>query len=212
MNGLKDPPKRLATVLEVGARDFRWQSSSWDEVRHFTRAVVRELRETDADWGLNYKRGGPEISADVIAYYYGPTDRDCRLVDIVGGATGPNPSLYWGVIADDGAGALRWTTNTLFEGTEKPPPPPLPPLSTQIHQVLITVLIKMDALLTEMEEVRAQHARLVDEIASTKEQAIVAAVRAFEARGYAYDAKVESLNAAVRTLEILAHLREEPTP
>ena len=55
------------------------------------------------DIGCNLKRGGPEVSIDVLAMPNASGADDSthhyaglELVDIVGGAEGPSPSLIWG--------------------------------------------------------------------------------------------------------------------
>lgn len=85
--------------------------SAWEEVkvpgqksRTFISLVAAECQKAvSATIGCNLKRGGPEVSLDVLAM---PNDTGAvdatntftglELIDIIAGAEGPNPSLVWG--------------------------------------------------------------------------------------------------------------------
>jgi len=85
--------------------------AAWEEVkvpeqksRAFISLVAAECQKSvSATIGCNLKRGGPEVSLDVLAM---PNDSGARdatgtfagleLIDIIAGAEGPNPSIVWG--------------------------------------------------------------------------------------------------------------------
>lgn len=85
--------------------------AAWDEVkvrgqtsRTFIGLVAAECqRVVSATIGCNLKRGGPDVSLDVLAM---PNDSGCEdatgtfagleLIDIIGGAEGPDANITWG--------------------------------------------------------------------------------------------------------------------
>ena len=99
----------------------------------FCRRVARRLRASDTRWGLNYKRaviGDP--SGDILAYRWGPTDYDCRIVDIISAATGPwepgeKPAASWTVHDEAEAGPARWFWDEADAPPAPHPPAPAPP-------------------------------------------------------------------------------------
>lgn len=102
--------KRQA-ILDVAERIKAQHPAAWDEVktpgqksRTFISLVAAECQKTiSAEIGLNLKRGGPDVSLDVLAMPNPTGARDAsgkfpglELIDIINGAEGPNPSLVWG--------------------------------------------------------------------------------------------------------------------
>ena len=106
--------KRQA-ILDVAERIKAQHPAAWAEVkvpgqpsREFISLVAAECQQTiSADIGCNLKRGGPEVSLDVLAMPNSSGARDAtgkfpglELVDIIGGAEGgsshPEPSIVWG--------------------------------------------------------------------------------------------------------------------
>ena len=106
--------KRQA-ILDVAERMKAQHPAAWEEVkvpgqpsRTFISLVAAECQKTiSADIGCNLKRGGPDVSLDVLAMPNSSGARDAtgtfhglELVDIIGGAEGgssnPEPQLVWG--------------------------------------------------------------------------------------------------------------------
>ena len=102
--------KRQA-ILDVAERIKAQHPAAWAEVkvpgqpsRTFILLVAAECQRTISDdIGCNLKRGGPDVSLDVLAMPNPTGARDAsgkfaglELIDIINGAEGPNPSLVWG--------------------------------------------------------------------------------------------------------------------
>jgi hypothetical protein len=106
--------KRQA-ILDVAERIKAQHPAAWAEVkvpgqasRTFISLVAAECQKTiSVDIGCNLKRGGPEVSLDVLAMPNSTGARDAsgkfpglELIDIIGGAEGgpsnPEPQLVWG--------------------------------------------------------------------------------------------------------------------
>ena len=102
--------KRQA-ILDVAERIKAQHPAAWEEVkvpgqksRAYISLVAAECQRTiSADIGCNLKRGGPDVSLDVLAMPNSSGARDAsgkfpglELIDIINGAEGPNPSLVWG--------------------------------------------------------------------------------------------------------------------
>ena len=98
-------------ILDVAERIKAQHPAAWEEVkvpgqksRTFISLVAAECRNTiSAEIGCNLKRGGPDVSLDVLALPNPTGARDAsgkfpglELIDIINGAEGPNPSLVWG--------------------------------------------------------------------------------------------------------------------
>jgi hypothetical protein len=105
--------KRQA-ILDVAERIKAQHPAAWAEVkvpgqpsRTFISLVVAECQKTiSADIGCNLKRGGPDVSLDVLALPNPTGARDAsgkfaglELIDIIAGAEGgpshPEPSIIW---------------------------------------------------------------------------------------------------------------------
>jgi len=102
---------RKQDILDAANRVKDQNPGAWEEVkvpgqpsRRFISLVAAECQRTvSVEVGCNAKRGGPEVSLDVLAM---PNPSGCRdatgtypgleLRDIIGGAEGPNPSIIWG--------------------------------------------------------------------------------------------------------------------
>lgn len=102
--------KRQA-ILDVAERIKAQHPAAWAEVkvpgqpsRTFISLVAAECQKTiSAEIGCNLKRGGPDVSLDVLAMPNPTGARDAsgkfpglELIDLINGAEGPNPSLVWG--------------------------------------------------------------------------------------------------------------------
>ena len=104
----------------------------------FIRLLARDVRlKHGPRWGLNGKRGNPQdISDDVLAYQGEGSAVDVtngnsamEIIDVIGGAGGPNPQPVWNVgpggPGDRGAFVGTFTVPGASDGT--PPPPPVKP-------------------------------------------------------------------------------------
>lgn len=85
----------------------------------FCRRVGLRLRLSgELRWGLNWKRGvEDDPSVDIVAFRWGPTDGDARIVDIIGASDqstlpdgSPNPDFrpIWHVHTVEEAGVVKW--------------------------------------------------------------------------------------------------------
>lgn len=101
---------RKAEILAAAARVQTNNPAAWQELkvpgqtsRAYIQLVAADCQSTvSPEIGCNLKRGGPEMSLDVLAM---PNPTGCvdatgtypglELIDIVGGAEGPNPTLGW---------------------------------------------------------------------------------------------------------------------
>ena len=102
------------SILDVAERIKAQHPQAWAEVkipgqpsREFISLVAAECQRTiSAEIGCNFKRGGPEVSLDVLAMPNSSGARDAtgtfpglELVDIIGGAEGgsshPEPTIIW---------------------------------------------------------------------------------------------------------------------
>lgn len=98
-------------ILAAAERVKAANPAAWEEVkvpgqpsRRFIGLVAAECQVTvSPQIGCNLKRGGPDVSLDVLAMpnASGAADKTgtfagLELIDIINGAEGPNPSLTWG--------------------------------------------------------------------------------------------------------------------
>lgn len=196
--------QRLANEHPEEWRKAHNPSGGGPETEAFIRRVAWVLHSTvDARFGLNGKRGVySDISDDVVNWIgEGPghdpaTGKPVTVIDVIAGAGGPNPKVYWGVIDAPGPGG--WVkpepvggSGSGGGGTPLPAPPqpvPGPDLSS--------VTRRLDALVQATAALKAQldgiEARL-DGIAAN-------------ASGAAF----EALNAASRASEIKTQLANLP--
>lgn len=99
----------------------------------FIRLVTPMLAAVDVRIGLNGKRGNAsDISDDAVNVRgEGPGHNNdgtpCTVVDIIGGAGGPNPVPQWGVQDDPVASTGAWVSPGSAP-TPLPIPPPPPPV------------------------------------------------------------------------------------
>lgn len=101
---------RKDDILKIAAMVKESNPAAWEELkvlgqksRTFINLVSMSLMNAGIPAGVNLKRGGPEESIDVIALPNATGAKDStgkfsglELIDLVGGAEGPNPSLIWG--------------------------------------------------------------------------------------------------------------------
>lgn len=107
-------PYRIAVVQSIADADpvrFRCAHTSAACTRDFIRALACELYKTDPRFGLNGKRGSPtDISYDALNFKGEGTDTDpdnpenpsgrATVIDVIGGAGGPNPVVAWFAVTD----------------------------------------------------------------------------------------------------------------
>lgn len=171
---LPDPPNKFNAVQMLW--HDRPSHGGADNLR-FCRDVVRHLRSSTGDrhWGLNWKRGVVgDPSHDIIAYRWGPTDTDCRIVDIIAASTDPTHPNFgpaWTVYTEAEAGDVRWFWDEPDnEGaivvpappmpTPEPPPEDLDPLDIRFQQI-IRRLDDLTAILDRLTTAEARTQELI---------------------------------------------------
>lgn len=120
-------PNKHALALKV-ASTYRFDGTR-DNAREFCRRLATELRKTDTNFGLNWKRGNVgDQSADIIAYKDG---EQTRIIDVIAAYDDPRewptpdgPAITWQVHSIEKAGTVKWFWD---EGAPLPPPPVVPP-------------------------------------------------------------------------------------
>lgn len=112
------PPKRLSVVQQV-AQDYpSWLKNAYHPTGRpngtwqFMDEVVNRLRQEDAKWAYNGKRGNlNDPSPDAISYYYGPgatpqsgtiSTYEVYVIDIISAVDGPNPQPAWTNVTKSG--------------------------------------------------------------------------------------------------------------
>lgn len=93
---------------------------SWDWIK----LAACTLHAREPRWGLNGKRGNPnDLSMDVVAWRGAGTAVDVvnggamEIIDVIGGAGGPNPRIVWGVGPGGPGDRGAWVDPTPFCGT-----------------------------------------------------------------------------------------------
>lgn len=193
-------PNCLDVVQRVAAeypQEFREAHTGGPNTEKFIRRLAWVLYSQDKRWGLNGKRGDYNtISQDALNYFgEGPgtdpkTGSPITVVDVIGGAGGPNPQPSWQVFSDlPGPGG--WIkpepvgSGSADGGTPSPTSPQ--PTGPDLTPILNT-LKSLDAKITTIGElVLAQRATLDQ-------------------------AAFESLNAASRASEIKTQIENLPKP
>lgn len=146
-------------------REFREAHTGRAETELWIKIVAYELHRLEPRFGLNGKRGTDTLSQDAINYKgigigFDPTNNQpVTVIDIIGGAGGPDPRPTWQVLNDPNEathrGPGKWIQPKPVPGyhTEGPgvPVPPPPPVDTTIVSALqaLTAQVK---LLTEVNE------------------------------------------------------------
>lgn len=135
---------RRDEILAAANRVKTQYPGAWEEVkvpgqtsRRFISLVAAECqRLVSPDIGCNLKRGGPDVSLDVLAMPNASGARDAtgtfpglELRDIIGGAEGPNAAIIWGdatpaTIAANVPGG--WIKTAGSVPTPQPPVTPYP--------------------------------------------------------------------------------------
>lgn len=186
---------------------FRAADGHGDDGDDFVDLVAYHLHTTvDRRWGLNKKRGGSDQSKDCLAWLRSDDDGSgqfVEVIDVVGGAGGPDPRPAWqdqtnyGTIGNPGT--ARWFAPTreawmdrYLGATEPgpgptPDPPPTPPPSPDPGAGTLTA--KIDALMAEVVRLRADFTAMQALAQETASSAATAAAEATNAAGRASDLK-----------------------
>lgn len=145
-------------------REFREAHTGGPNTELWIKIVAYELHRLEPRFGLNGKRGIDTLSQDAINYKgtgvgYDPTNNQpITVIDIIGGAGGPDPRPAWMVLNDPNIhqGPGKWIQPKPVPGyhTEGPPisqPPPPPSTETSVVNAIQALTAQMK-LLTEVNE------------------------------------------------------------
>lgn len=131
-------PHRIAVVQAVADADpvrFRCAHTSAACGHDFIKALACELHKSDPRFGLNGKRGSlTDISYDALNFKGEGADTDpgnpenpsgkASVIDVIGGAGGPNPIVAWFVVSDPNSPTkARWIKPCGAAPTPTPQPP-----------------------------------------------------------------------------------------
>ena len=161
-------------------------SGGGPETEAFIRRVAWVLYSTVSPrFGLNGKRGNyNDISDDVVNWLgEGPgtdpaTGQPVTVIDVIAGAGGPDPKVYWGLIDSPGPGG--WVkpepvgdSSSGGGGTPLPAPPSTPPAPD-----LTPVLARLDALISATSALKAKIDAIEASSAAAAHESEQAAIRA----------------------------------
>lgn len=131
-------PNYQATVADLARRypqEWAQAHTGGQNTEAFIRRLAWTLYQVDPRIGLNGKRGNPnDISDDALNYAgeasggdYDPTRNNapCTVIDVIGGAGGPNPVPTWNHPLTPAAAA--WVQPQPVEDGDGPVDPPPPP-------------------------------------------------------------------------------------
>jgi hypothetical protein len=166
-------------------------SGGGPETEAFIRRLAWVLHSTvDPRFGLNGKRGDPaDISDDVVCFNgvsvlgdFDPTrgNAPVTVLDVIGGAGGPNPTPQWGPVGPSPRAA--WVRPEPVGGVSSGgggtplPAPPVPAPGPDLTRVLA----RLDALVAATSALRAQLDAIEASSAAAASEALKAAGRASE--------------------------------
>ena len=181
-------PNRKSVVQQVSDADparFRRAHTGQPGEDDWIKAVAAALHAEDPRWGLNGKRGDPNVlSLDVVTFRVGPTDRHVEAYDICGACGGGNPSVVWNDITNYATigqpGTAIWVQPPVVTPTPVPVPTPTPPPDS--------------AVLAQLEMMRADFLAMWAAIDSLRIQGDQTLHEATQAAGRASDIKVQIAN------------------
>lgn len=169
-------PNYQSVVADLAQRypqEWAQAHTGGPQTEAFIRRLAWTLYQTDPRVGLNGKRGNPnDISDDVLNYAgvasggdYDPTRNNapCTVIDVIGGAGGPNPVPTWNHPLTPAAAA--WVQPQAVEDGDGPVDPPSPP-TCGWDDATIT------ALADAVGDVQAALDAVQDELASQRELAV----------------------------------------
>lgn len=153
-------PNRKSVVQQVSDADperFRRAHTGQPGEDDWIKAVAAALHAEDPRWGLNGKRGDPNVlSLDVVTFRVGPTDRHVEAYDICGACGGGNPSVVWNDITNYDTmgqpGTAIWVKPDGVPGPVDPTPPPPP--STDVLAELRAIRADLVAMWALIDSVR----------------------------------------------------------
>lgn len=99
------PPDNRFSVVQDIAVETGYPDSGMD-VTNFTQLVAERLFAEDSNWGRRLNDSGI-IGKDTVAYRVLDNDNNPFSIDIVAGATTPNPVIQW---AETGRVGGSWLT------------------------------------------------------------------------------------------------------
>ena len=122
-------PNRKDVALRIAA-SYRFDGSKAN-AQEYCRRLAAELRKTDMNWGLNWKRGKVgDQSADIVAYKDGS---QVRIVDVIVAYENPDewpspagPQISWHLHSIEAAGKVAWFWNDAAPEPEPEPEPDEP--------------------------------------------------------------------------------------
>ena len=130
-------PNRKDVALKIAA-SYRFDGTR-DNAREYCRRLAKELRKTDKNFGLNWKRGKVgDQSADIVAYKDG---NQVRIVDVIAAYDDPRewpsptgPQITWHLHSLEAAGKVAWfwTEADPEPEPDDPPPPPASDLESRV--------------------------------------------------------------------------------
>ena len=194
--------EKLAAEYPQEWRKAHNPSGGGPETEAFIRRVAYVLHTTvDARFGLNGKRGNySDISDDVVNWIgEGPgndpkTGLPVTVIEVIGGAGGPDPRAMWMPIESPGPGG--WVrpepvggSSSGGGGTPQPTPPSTPPAPD-----LTPVLARLDALLAATSALKQAIDRIEAMLVRVDHNAGVAAHESTQAAGRASDIKTQIAN------------------
>jgi hypothetical protein len=171
--------------------DAHRPSGGGPKTEAFIRRLAWVLHSTvDPRFGLNGKRGDPaDISDDVVCFDgvsvlgdFDPTrgNAPVTVLDVIGGAGGPNPTPQWGPVGPSPRAA--WVRPEPVGGVSSGgggTPLPAPPVPVPGPD-LARVLARLDALVAATSALRAQLDAIEASSAAAASEALKAAARASE--------------------------------
>ena len=182
----------IRQITDIGNYLTREYPDAWHNAHNgdpisgteFVRRWALACRNAGIDAGCNGKRGGTDLSQDVLTLGVdkaGAKDTSNTfawivIADVIGGAGGPNPSIGWNDVSAASPGRYidPWLEPSEIPGT--PPGPPIDPIDPPINpnpppvgggdtNAQFAVLNqKLDQLLAGQEAAKAQQAADTDQI------------------------------------------------
>lgn len=184
----------------------------------FVKLVASYLHyEVDPQVGLNGKRGGEELSQDVIAYpSANGKSRDVNtgamlaVIDFIGGAGGPNPTVTWGEVWDPAniPTKARWIKPARVHDTAPAPPnpTPTPPAPTPTPVDLTPILQRLDAQVAQAQQLLERLAAVEALVLRVEQQVHANGLEVLEVKNLA----LNPVPYKGRVLGFSATLRPEP--
>lgn len=218
-------PNMYGVVVETAnkyAQEFREAHAGGPRAELWIKLVAYELHKLEPRWGLNGKRGTDVLSQDAINFKgegigFDPSRNDAPItvIDIIGGAGGPDPKPTWQVLNDPNEathrGPGKWIQpqpvpgyHDLNPNVPSPKPPPVPVDTTLVNAVqavesqLKSVLAAQERTAQFLDQLVAKIQQLDDHTCQGSDQFVTALVENVdqqEASNAALKTSIDSLNA-----------------